>query len=565
MNRRRLALVAAALGLNAWLAPGLGAYEDLDPRSASDRIAMELGRRGILAGADDGRFLGSSRLTRYEVAGALVKLLGGEEAPSQVVVWADIPSGHPDMPAVSRVTSLQLMSGRGTRFEGLSPVTREELVRSLVRLLEVRSSAPPPRLGAPVTCPDVPLASPFGKILDRALNFWQIVPPPTGLFRAKDSLTRLEAAVWMGRTLALIDPDWAPVFQEALRPPASPPPVASPSASPIPEVPPPSPSGSARPTARPTPPSSTSSTSSPTPRPAQTIAPTPRPAATRAPLWSTVGSPSPEPSPTVPPQPRSTPEPASPAPGGTPSPGPGPLVPPGTTDGISSSPWQVALGIQSVLHYFEGLPGDRSLVGTEDTNDLVVSVPGLANLTLSAEHVMAPWVLAGRVGTILPFDVKASSSGTTSGQVSMADVRLRLDGRYRLAETGLRPEAGLALVSRITTPLSGTGNGYQTAGRTLVGLGPSGKITWLPGLAGLQIRLDAALPVMLQSHTLGNRSLQAMRWGLDLQGGLETTPWQVGPMKLGGALEGNVWASTMFDGTGGQIVFAMLASARGGW
>jgi hypothetical protein len=220
------------------------------------------------------------------------------------------------------------------------------------------------------------------------------------------------------------------------------------------------------------------------------------------------------------------------------------------------------MGIQSVLQYLEGLPLDPSLRGT-DATELTSQIPGLANLALELERDGQPWTFVGRTHVIVPIPVPSSSTGTAGSTVDIADIRVRLDGLHRFGTGGWNPEAGLAAVTRITT---GSGRDYQTGVRFLAGLGPSGRLTIPLGMAGWSARLGAGLfPLMIQSHSINGKGVQALRWGLDMTGGVEAMAWQVGSLRIGAGLDGNLWASTLFDGSGTQLVFALVASARGTW
>lgn len=443
-----LALAAGALAMPAW---GAG-FTDLPADGARSVLAVMLAERGILSGVSESEYGGNSQLSRYELAAILNGLLDPRDVPFNVVAWSDIPPGHPAMPAVSRVTSLNLLSGESGRFAGLRRVTRLEFVDSLVHLLSYRSvMAPSHRKGPGLTFSDVAPATRQGQILDRAANFWQLIDAPRkSAFRPNASITRFEALDMLVRALLLIDPELQEPIRAALAvsdptptPRPTPAPVATPRPTPRPVATP-----YAQPTTRPTP------DVNPTPRrtPAPAATPTPKPTP-RVPFWLQDATPStPSPAPTAAPTPEPTLEP-TPAPSAAPSPTatPRPAATMRPSDrSLRSSELLVPrgrLGLDAVLFYLG--------------SGLQAAVPGFVNVNAAGEYWQGAFGGSGAVSTIYPIPVDTES---------LFDLLLRAEGLYKLPLRGpdWQTAGGVGLMLR---NLSG---GSTVSGMTF-GFGPAGS------------------------------------------------------------------------------------------
>lgn len=451
-----LALAAGTLAMPAWGAN----FTDLAPDNSRSVLAVMLAERGILPGVSETEYGGTSQLSRYELATILNGLLDPRDVPFNVVAWSDIPPGHPAMPAVSRVTSLNLLSGEGGRFAGLRRVTRLEFVDSLVHLLSYRSvMAPPHRKGPALTYSDVGPKTREGQILDRAANFWQVIDAPRGTpFRPHSSITRFEALDMLVRTLLLIDP----AMQEPIRAALA---VSAPTPAPRP-TPTPEPVATPRPVATPHPIATPRVEG--TPEPAQTPTPrrTPGPVATptpqptpRVPFWLQDGKPTP--APTAAPTPEPTPEPTAqptaeptPEPRATATPRPRATVRPSDRP-VKSSEILVPrgrLGLDAVLFYLG--------------SGLQAAVPGFVNVNAAGEYWQGALGGSGAVSTIYPIPVSAGESTE-----SLFDFQLRAEGLYKLPMRGPNWQAagGAGFMLR---NLSG---GSTVSGMTF-GAGPAGSV-----------------------------------------------------------------------------------------
>jgi hypothetical protein len=287
---RRLALVIAAtiaLGLPAGAASQFSDVPDGHPLQKPIEV---LAGQEIMPGLTPTLFGGTNFVNRYTMADILNALIGNEYVPFRVVVYSDVPSGHPSLPAINRVTTLGLMTIDKGAFKGKEMVSRYELASFLDKILQFRSAQAPTRRARPIGFKDVPGSSPFNLAVERVVNAWQLTDGyPDGTFRGNKPITRFEAVELVAKAAALLDPRVreAMEFNQAVQP--TPAPTAAPTTAPT-----------AEPTGWPT--------AAPTPLP--TAVPTPQPTATPY-QWPSASEPPPTPEPTPRPTPLPTPRPTA--------------------------------------------------------------------------------------------------------------------------------------------------------------------------------------------------------------------------------------------------------------
>jgi hypothetical protein len=419
---RRLAVLIAATIVLAMPAGATSQFSDVPDGHPLQKPIEVLAGQEIMPGLTPTLFGGTNFLNRYTMADILNALIGAEYVPFRVVVYSDVPSGHPSLPAINRVTTLSLMSVDKGAFKGKEMVSRYELAQYLDKLLQFRSAQAPVRRPHPVAFKDVPGSSPYNLAVERVVNAWQLTPGyPDGTFRGNKPITRFEAVELVAKAAALLDPrvrdamefnqaatptpastavpTAAPTAEPTAAPTAPPTPIATPEPTPLPtpmptatpfewpspSVPPPTPEPTPRPTARPTVYPTARPTVRPTVRP--TIRPTTRPTAVPTSVWT----PEPTPRPTPTPIPTSgppvvvhqpgeqvpwflpTPSPAAPA-AGTPTPAPtgGTMSEPGHTGTPTASG-----GIRSPFEGYVALFGAFGAVGENIAINMTPSQPGV--------------------------------------------------------------------------------------------------------------------------------------------------------------------------------------------
>lgn len=602
MSRARR-MLAWALIWGCMTVPAIGAsFTDLDGEDPRATLATLLAQKGIVPGGNESEFEGNSPLSRYELAASLNALLDPHDVPFNVVAWSDIPPGHPAMPSVSRVTSLNLLAGDGGRFSGLRAVKRVEFVEALLKLLNYRAvSAPPSRKNSYLSFSDIPGSTQTGRMLDRAANYWQIIEAPArSRFRPTDLVTRFEALEMLARTILLLDDtSLKETVKEALAklqaptpaPTEAPAVLPTPAPTPTPriprEVPTPYPTLAPLPALTPVP----VRTPTPvlTPKPAPTPAATPVPAPTpHRPFWvkdapaspapssapSFTPTPAPVPSPALTPAAASTPhrpfwETASPAPVQTPAPAAtvpptaAPTNPPVTRATPKSSTAkqpppvmpeggvfrnQARAGFNLVLYYRDGVPGNASLASSTDKSDLQAMVPGFLNFALSGQGWFGDMGGSGGVSTIYPVAVALGSAAT-----DLLAFNAHGEGLYRLPMRGKDWEtaAGVGLSLGV---LNGSGTDYLTTTKTTFGLGPAGQmaVRLMPGL--VMTSAMQLYPLLYQSHAIAGSPKGAMRLGAATQVGVDYEVMRSAGMLLTGGLHYQGSLGIMLDGTALQTV-----------
>lgn len=584
-------LLGVAIALPSLSANAAGPFADLERHPLAEAAAL-LAERRILTGASSSEYAGNLPLTRYDAAEVLNGLLDPRDIPFNIIAWPDVPPGHPAMQAVTRVTSLNLLSGRGAgRFEGMQRIRRLEFVESLDRLLSYRSAPPPPRrTGGLMTFSDVPAGGTTGQMLHRAANVWQFLDNPRRLaFRPNDPLTRFDALAMLVKAAPLLDPNLEDAMREALaavpeptpEPARTPEPTPAPIRTPVPVRTPapqrtPSPEPSAAPTVKPTPVPLRSVAPTKTPQPRPSTAPTddegwpswlpspkpdpsvkaspaglPTPAPSSEPVVKATATPAPTPTPVPTARPTSAPT-AKPTaqPKRTPAPSPVPSA--------SSRPTEGALldnryraGYNLLLIYMEGLPASSDMVDPGDTGDLSGSFIG--SLGAGGQYWLGTWGGSVHVSAAGPIAVQNSS---------LLDLSLRTEGFYRLPWRGPDWEAGAGLGTLVRI-VNGGGNTYQTTSKFSFGLGPAGTFAMIPA-PKLRVSVDAQLyPLLIQTYSLTAGSAMGLRNGLGYQAGAEYELMPLGQGALSAGLYYQGFLGTLYDFSGMQVHQGLSAGVGG--
>jgi hypothetical protein len=507
--------------------------------------------------------------------------------PFNILAWPDVPPGHPALQAVTRVTSLNLIAGRGGgRFEGMQRIKRLEFVESLDRLLSYRSAPPPPRrAGGMVTFSDVPLGGNTGQMLHRAANVWQFLSNPRKLaFRPNDPLTRYDALAMLVKAAPLLDPNLEDQLKDMVvdapeptpAPVRTPAPARTPAPTPVP-VRTAAPVSTPAPVATPVPVKTPLPLKTPVPRPTPTPAdgeawpawlPTPKPSfaphATPAPTVAPTAAPhaaaSPTPAPTVAPTvaptaaptPKPTPEPTrkpSPRPGRTPAPEPKPLPEPSVSGALLDNRYRA--GYNLLLVYLEGLPASTDMIAPGDSGDLSGSFIG--SLAAGGQYWMGDWGGAGQVMAAGPISV---------GSSSLLDLTLRGEGFYRLPMKGSNWEAGAGL-GALLRMVNGGGDTYQTTSKVSFGLGPAGTFAMRPA-PKYRVSVDAQLyPFIIQSYSLATGGAMGLRNGLGYQAGVEYELMPLGSGSLSAGLYYQGFLGMLYDFSGAQVQQGLTAGVGG--
>lgn len=572
MRRLGWMLLGVAIALPSLNAGVSSAFADLGnhPLAAAAELLSE---RRILSGASSSEYGGSLPLTRYDAAEVLNGLLDPRDIPFNIIAWPDVPPGHPAMQAVTRVTSLNLLSGRGGgRFEGMQRIRRVEFVESLDRLLSYRSAPPPPRrAGGMATFSDVPVGGTTGQLLHRAANVWQFLDNPRRLaFRPNDPLTRYDALAMLVKAAPLLDPNLEEELKDLVveTPAPTPEPVRTPAPTPVPT---PIPTKAPTPTPVPVP------TKAPTPRPSAIPVddeawpawlPTPKPkgepsaAPVALPSPSALPSPAPTPSPTPTPTPAPTPAPTrTPAPAKTPSPEPTRRPRPGITPlpQPTETPTPPAslldnryrAGYNLLLVYLEGLPASSEMSAPGETEELSGSFIG--SLAAGGQYWQGDWGGSGLISAAGPISVQSSS---------LLDLTLRGEGYYRLPMKGPNWEAGAGL-GALVRMVAGGGDTYQTTSKFSFGLGPAGTFAMHPA-PKYRVMVDAQLyPLIIQSYSLSSGSAMGLRGGLGYQAGVEYELMPLGNGMLSAGLYYQGFLAMLYDASGRQVQQGLSAGLGG--
>lgn len=473
IRRSLVALIAVSLvaGQPSW---ALSQFSDIPEGSRLQKAAEVLAAQGVMPGLTPTLFGGEQYLNRFSLADIASQLLGSEYVPFRVVVYADVPQGHPSLPAINRVTTVGLLKIDKGRFNGSQAVTRFELAEVLDRLLQYKSAAPPTRRSKPIQLRDVPSANPAAFAVDRVVNAWQLTDGYLdGTYRGTRPVTRFEALEMVARAASLLDPrvrqamgpepfaGTAPV-EPAPLPAATPTPA--PMATPVPTpLPTPVPTAVATPSARPT----AAPTARPTPQPTPTARPIPQSTPTARPTPVPQPTSTPVAQPTVVPTPVATPTPVA-ATGPKLSviqpgddipwmlPTPAPSRPPvasgtqtpsseGASDGLRS-PFESFATVTGMVGLFdESLPAIVPITGgqqpgvpatpgsyLQDQPGVITDTTGLGGV--SAQHWWGPFGMSVDVSTGIAYHLyDQQPSGEFQETIVSEAVNLRLQGLYRFA------------------------------------------------------------------------------------------------------------------------------------
>lgn len=161
----------------------------------------------IMTGMTYESFRGDLPLNRFQLAEALDALLGNRRVPqSVVIIITDINPNHQQHKKVSRVLQANLIEIDGGSFNGLRKVTRYELAQSLHRLLEFTGATPPLPREKDIKFRDI--QPKYEDPVQQFANVWQITSGyPDGLFRGDRDVSRYDAAVMFSKVAALIYED----------------------------------------------------------------------------------------------------------------------------------------------------------------------------------------------------------------------------------------------------------------------------------------------------------------------------------------------------------------------
>lgn len=495
------------LWLVAWLlllAPAALAFEDVPATNPEAPLVQFLADQGVMPPVVPGAFGGDRLMDRYETAVALNGLLDPRDMPFDLVAFTDVPSGHFAERAVERVVGFGIMTARQGQFDGLIHVSRLDFLALVEKTLTYRSVLPPPSRAGRIFFPDVPPSSRAFGVVDAAANTWNLIDDPGHRpLRPYEGLTRYQAALIIGRALALAQPGLAGELAPLLtsrRPQPVPTPVPTPEPIPTP-MPVPIPT----PVPMPSFPAPTPSGPTPVPAPTELPVPTPEPIPTPLPV------PSPAPS---------LPLPVQVGPGGLPQ--PEPIYLPHFRN-------QVDVGYAPLMGYVETLPSDPTKAAPGETGSLQgVFLGGVAaqgSYWLDRYGVEASGVLTAVTASAAPTGTgggTGTGSNATSGSLVLFDTQVA--GLYRLpAPYGRGPQWEGAAGGAIA--LSGTpgsdGTHYLTTGRIQVGFGPAGEIAADPTP---QIHLQGGLqlyPVLIESYTVDGSNISTLRGGATVEGALD--------------------------------------------
>ncbi|MBC7541201.1 MAG: PT domain-containing protein [Candidatus Sericytochromatia bacterium] len=206
MSRRLAVLIAATLSLGypAW---AMSQFSDVPDGHPLQRPIEVLAVQDVMPGLTPTLYGGTQFLNRYTLANIVNALIGDEYVPFRVVVYSDVPSGHPALPAINRITTLGFMTVEKGAFKGKELVTRYDLALILDKLLQYRSAQAPARRAQPVVLRDVAVSSPFSLPVERVVNAWQLTNAfPDGTFKGTKPITRFEAVEFVAHAAALLDP-----------------------------------------------------------------------------------------------------------------------------------------------------------------------------------------------------------------------------------------------------------------------------------------------------------------------------------------------------------------------
>jgi hypothetical protein len=203
-GRLRRWRAAAGIGLGSWLSLGASqAWPDVPADHWARAGVTAMAARGLLAGRPDGRFDGSCRLTRYELAALVARVLplrpmSLSGRPPLLVSWQDLPEHHWARPSLVWLTGglglLREWPGLAIGyFSGDRPASRFELAVALAPLLPPQDEA-----GTVAGTPAWAVPS-----LRRTQAHGVLTGFPDGQFHGERAVTRYEAALAFHKALAV--------------------------------------------------------------------------------------------------------------------------------------------------------------------------------------------------------------------------------------------------------------------------------------------------------------------------------------------------------------------------
>jgi hypothetical protein len=177
--------VLLAVGGWAW-----AAFSDIPPGPLAEQVE-EVAQAGWLQGYPDGTFRGQEPLNRYQLAGALGRVLRDLGVEAKPVAFKDVPPGHWVLEPLALAVTWGLVAGYpdGT-FRGQEPLTRAALAVVLARLAE--------RLGADKEAPlpwDVPKDHWAASAVRKVVGLGLMALNPDGSFGLDAVVNRYRLAI----------------------------------------------------------------------------------------------------------------------------------------------------------------------------------------------------------------------------------------------------------------------------------------------------------------------------------------------------------------------------------
>jgi len=177
--------VLLAVGGWAW-----AAFSDIPPGPLAEQVER-VAQAGWLQGYPDGTFRGQEPLNRYQLAGALGRVLRDLGVEAKPVAFKDVPPGHWVLEPLALAVTWGLVAGYpdGT-FRGQEPLTRAALAVVLARLAE--------RLGADKEAPlpwDVPKDHWAASAVRKVVGLGLMALNPDGSFGLDAVVNRYQLAM----------------------------------------------------------------------------------------------------------------------------------------------------------------------------------------------------------------------------------------------------------------------------------------------------------------------------------------------------------------------------------
>jgi hypothetical protein len=177
--------VLLAVGGWAW-----AAFSDIPPGPLAEQVE-QVAQAGWLQGYPDGTFRGQEPLNRYQLAGALGRVLRDLGVEAKPVAFKDVPPGHWVLEPLALAVAWGLVAGYpdGT-FRGQEPLTRAALAVVLARLAE--------RLGADKEAPlpwDVPKDHWAASAVRKVVGLGLMALNPDGSFGLNAVVNRYQLAM----------------------------------------------------------------------------------------------------------------------------------------------------------------------------------------------------------------------------------------------------------------------------------------------------------------------------------------------------------------------------------